>query len=90
MISEHWGSHNIERDIEVTPGKTNSFDTLEKEYIFRKIFLFCIFMQLLYFSYIHFFFLPFISFSMKVLFVPAVKEKVWKETDDASKKEYRR
>jgi len=27
---------------------------------------------------------------MKVLFVPAVKEKVWKETDDASKKEYRR
>ena len=24
---------------------------------------------------------------MKVLLVPAVKEKVWKETDDASKKE---
>jgi len=38
-MSEHWGSHNIEKDIEVTPGKTNSFDTLEKEYIFRKIFL---------------------------------------------------
>jgi len=42
-------------------------------------------MKLLYFSYI-FFFLPFISFSMKVLFVSAVKEKVWKETDDPSKK----
>jgi hypothetical protein len=86
-MSEHWGSQNIEKDIEVTPGKTNSFDTREKRIYFSKVF-FCIFMQLLFFGYIYS--LPFISFSMKVLFVPAVEEKVWKETDDASKKEYRR
>jgi len=88
-MSEHWGSHNIEKDIEVTPGKTNSFDTLEREYIFRKIF-FCFFLCNLYISVTFiFYFLTFISFSV-VLFVPAVKEKVWKETDDASKKECRR
>lgn len=88
-MSEHWGSHNIEKDTEVTPGKNKFFRYIRKRIYFSKGFFFLYFHATSIFELL-FFFLLFISFSMKVLFVLAVKEKVWKETDDASKKEYRR